>query len=127
MKPSPKTSRILMSMALALLAASGCAHRPSKEATTQMSRAQSSIDQAEQSGAQLSAAAELQIAKDKFAEARKALDEKEDRQASRLAQEAQVDAQYAMARGQTRRQQQAAKEAQDNVEALRREVSGDGL
>lgn len=115
---------VLLGAALTALAVSGCAHQPATEITAQMARAQSSIAQAEQSGAQQSALPELQAAKDKFAEAQRALDKKDEQQALRLAQQAQIDAQYAAAKAQTHRQQQAAEEVRSSTDVLRRETSG---
>lgn len=108
--------------------AGGCAYQQPTEVTTQMARADSSIRQAEQSGAEQGALPELQAAKDKFAEAQRALEKKNkegDALAIRLAQQAQVDAQYAATKAQSKQQQQAAQEVRSSIEAARQEAAPD--
>jgi hypothetical protein len=116
-----------MLSALTVLIAGGCAHHPSSELNAQMAAARSSLEEANRFGAQQDAAEELQMASDKFAKAQKLVDEggkKAEQQALRLAQQAQLDAQYAVGKAQLSRKQRAASTAHENVEALRREVGG---
>jgi len=104
----------------------GCAsyERPA-ELTAQMARTESSLQQAEQSGATQAALPDLQRARDKYADAQRELDKENregDRNALRLARQAELDAQYASARAQTLRQQEAAAQVQEGVEAVREEA-----
>jgi hypothetical protein len=87
-----------------------------------MARTEASIHQAEQSGAEQGALQELQAARDKFADAQRALEKKNkdgDAEAVKLAQQAQVDAQYAAAKAQANQQQQAAQEVRSSVNTVR--------
>jgi hypothetical protein len=96
-----------------------CASQPKQETITQLAKTESSIKQAEQMGAQQGALPELQTARDKLADAQGALQRKQEGQAIRLAQQAQVDAQYAAAKAQTLREQQAAAEVKQGVDTVR--------
>ncbi len=111
------------------VATGACAsYRQPSEVTAQMARTESSIKQAEQSGAQLGALPELQSAKDKFADAEKALQKKNkegDALAISLAQQAQLDAQYAAAKAQSKQQQQSANEVRSGTDAVRDEAARD--
>lgn len=115
-----------ISTAALMLSLTGCAYQQSRESAAQMARTQSSVQQAEQSGAQDGALPELQAAKDKLAQAQRELEKKNkesELHALRLAEQAEVDAQYAAAKAQTRKQQMAAQEVQNSIEALRRETN----
>lgn len=113
-------------VAVLTLSLTGCSYQQSRESAAQVARTQSSIQQAEQSGAQDGALPELQSAKDKLAEAERELGKKNkesELRALRLTEQAEVDAQYAAAKAQTRKQQMAAQEVQNSIEALRRETN----
>lgn len=116
----------IVSAAMAVTLLGGCAHQPSAEAVAQVARTQTSIQQAEQAGATQSALQDLQAAKDKLQQAQAALDkknEKDDRRALYLAQQAELDAQYAAAKAQSERQRQAVQEVRQSIESLRQEAS----
>lgn len=103
----------------------GCAHQPSAEAVAQVARTQTSIQQAEQTGAMQSAMQDLQAAKDKLQQAQTALGkktEKDDLRALHLAQQAELDAQYAAAKAQSDRQRQAVQEVRKGIESVRDEA-----
>jgi len=103
-----------------------CAYQRPAEVTAQMARTESALQQAEQAGAQEESLPEYQGARDKFADAQEALkkENKEgDRIALHLAQQAQVDAQFAAAKAQTARQEEAAQEVVDGLDVLRKEAS----
>lgn len=117
-----------LALALSLpLLMQGCAsHRPSEEVTSQMARTEVVLQQADRSNVAVNSLPDLQKAKDKYAEAKVALEQKSeegDRKALLLAKQAEVDAQYASARAQSESQEQAAQEVQNGVEALKDEAS----
>jgi hypothetical protein len=112
------------SFALSVLAilAIGCASQPPQALTTQLAKTDTSIQQAEQAGAAENGLVELQQAKDKRAEAQKALRAKDYDVALRLAQQAQVDAQYASQKSEAREAEESAVEVQRANDAVRREA-----
>jgi hypothetical protein len=115
-------SFMLAAVPMALCA---CAYQRSDEVTAQMARTEAVLQQAESSGAREVALSDLQHARDKLADARAAYEKKSkssDEKALRLAREAEVDAKYAAAKAQAERQQGAAREVQQGVEALRNEA-----
>lgn len=117
-----------LALALSLpLLMQGCAsHRPSEEVTKQMARTEVVLQQADRSNVAVNSLPDLQKAKDKYAEAKVALEQKSDegdRKALLLAKQAEVDAQYATARAQSESQEQAAQQVQTGVEALKQEAS----
>ncbi len=98
-----------------------CAYSRPPEVTAQMARTEAVLQQAERSGAQESALPEFQSARNKFAEAQRAYERQSkegDQKALQLARQAEVDAQYASAKSQTARQQAAAREVEQGVDAL---------
>lgn len=99
-----------------------CAYQRPAEVTEQMARTGAVLEQAESGGAAAEALPELQQARDKYADAREAfakVSESGDREALRLARQAEVDAKYAAARTQAQRQIDAAQEVQDGLDTLR--------
>jgi hypothetical protein len=117
-----------LAMALSLpLLMQGCAsHRPSEEVTAQMARTEVVLQQADRSNVAVNSLPELQKARDKYAEAKVALEQKSDegdRRAMMLAKQAEVDAQYASARAQAASQEDAAEQVQKGVETLKDEAS----
>jgi hypothetical protein len=98
----------------------GCASTP--PATDNIARARTLVDQAASGGAQRYAAADLDRARDSLRKAVVANEENELELAARLADEAAVDAELALARAQSEEAAQAAAEIQRGVEALRRET-----
>ncbi len=111
---------------LPLLLLQACAYQRSTEVTEQMARTEAVLQQAQGSNASEYALAEFQQARNKYADARTAYEkesESGDRTALRLAQQAEVDARFALAKAQAERQQQAAREVQQGVETLRNEAN----
>jgi len=122
MKPYP----LALALSLPLLMQACASHRPSEEVTAQMARTEVVLQQADRSNVAVNSLPELQKAKDKYAEAKVALEQKSDegdRRALMLAKQAEVDAQYASARSQSESQEQAAEQVQNGVETLRDEAS----
>lgn len=126
MKINQCLSAALIAVPLALLQA--CAYQRPAEVTAQMARTESTLQQAQQSGAEVNSLPELQRARDKYADAQRALQKNNkegDRMAMQLAQQAEVDARLAAAKAQSTRQEQAAGEVQEGVKALRDEATRD--
>ena len=118
-------TRSLLIVGLPLMLQACATYQRSEAVTTQMARTQAVIEQADRSGVAVNALPELQSAKDKYAQARTALERESasgDREALQLARQAEVDAQYATAKAQSDSQQAAARDAQKSVEELRRET-----
>jgi hypothetical protein len=118
--PSP----LALGVPLLLLHACATYERP-PALTAQLARTEVVIQQADRSGVAVNSLPELQVAKDKYARAKLAADKESsagDREALLLARQAEVDAQYASAKAQSMRQQDAAREAQRGVDALRQEA-----
>lgn len=116
----------LLALGVPLWMLHACATYERPEAlTAQMARTEVVIQQADRSNVAVNSLPELQVAKDKYARAKVAADRKSssgDREALRLAKQAEVDAQYASAKAQSMSQQAAAREAQSGVDALRQEA-----
>lgn len=103
---------------LSLAACAGTPERPEAE----FSRAQTLIQTAEQQGAQEFAAAELERARGKLGQAEISADEGKGEQATRLAQQAAVDAEVAAAKAAAGKARNAADELDESIEALRSEA-----
>jgi hypothetical protein len=91
---SNQSSRLLVGCAL--LALSACA--TNKELTAQLASSREAVDQARMSGAEQTAAADMDTAIGKLERADAAAKNRKEADAMRLAQEAQVDANLARAR-----------------------------
>jgi hypothetical protein len=97
----------------------GCASTP--RPTAELTRAHTLIDQAQQSGAQQYAPADLTAARDKTGAAENAANKGDTVVAQRLATEAALDAQLAAARADDAKAQQSARELNDSLNTLRNE------
>lgn len=104
--------------ALALIAA-GCATTPIPN--EQLAVAKASVQRAEQAGAPELAPVEMAAARDKLARAESAAANHDAAPATRLADQANADAQLAEAAAQEKRSRKAAMEADANLQALRQE------
>lgn len=100
----------------------GCASGPPRELESQFIGTDTSIAQAEQSGAAQGALPELQLAKDKRAQAQQAFDRKEWDLSLQLAKQAQADAIYAARKAQAEQAHKAALEVNRGTESLRTET-----
>ena len=100
--------------------ASGCATQ-GPQPTQEMTRARTLVEQADRSGAQRYAAADLQRAHDELSNADKATAEKKYDDARRYAQSAAADADVATARAAAGDAQRAAHEVVQSNETLRQE------
>jgi len=117
-------------MVPALVAASffgmaGCASNEPSPAGDRFALAESTIQRAEEAGAYEHGGAELTSAREKLSQAREAAEEGEVEMAGRLADEAQLDAELAMAMLQNAEAQAAVQELRDSIETLREEIERD--
>lgn len=103
---------------LALVAA--CATTPPP--TDLMSRANSALSEAEQSGARQHAPLEMRFAREKYAAAQSAMGREDYQEARRLAEQAIANARLAEAKADAADARAAAQEVRKSVEALRREL-----
>jgi len=106
---------------IVLLLAGGCATNGNLSAEKIM-QGERAIAEARQSNASLSAPVEMKTAEDKIAAARTALANKEYGKATRLAAEAQVDADYARAKADSEKAKKTAEEMRENIQTLRQEI-----
>lgn len=108
---------------LALLGAlsGGCATQ-GPQPTDELTRARTVVEQADRTGAQRHAAADLQRAHDELSNADRANSDKKYDEARRYAESAEADADVAMARSSASEAQQAAREVVQGNETLRQET-----
>ncbi|MGM9486835.1 DUF4398 domain-containing protein [Ideonella sp. YS5] len=102
------------------IALAGCASTPPP--TVQMTVATASVEAAHAAGAQALAPTELRVASEKLATARKALADKDYDAARRLSEQADTDAQFALAKTQAIRARSAADAARLDARASREEL-----
>lgn len=107
-------------LCLALLALGACATTPPP--VDLMSRADAALREAEQSGATQHAPLELKFARQKYAEARQAMNGEDYEQARLLAEQALVNAELAEAKADAADARAAAQEVRKGVETLRDEL-----
>lgn len=115
--------RIAVGIAAAL-GATACASVPPPRA--ELATAEQSLRKAEQADAGHHAALDLRVARDKLDQAREAMQRGDHREARRLAEQANLDAQVAEARARRARTQQAAAEIREQIEALQIEAERAG-
>ncbi len=101
--------------------AAGCASGPDL-ADTGIVRAETTIDNAAQSGAQEHSLSELDDAREKLVAAKLAAEQGDEEQAARLAEEAELKAQVAMAQAQYAEADTSLREVQKGIDLLRREL-----
>ncbi|MGH8201522.1 MAG: DUF4398 domain-containing protein [Steroidobacteraceae bacterium] len=105
---------------LTLIVLAGCASAPPPQTTADLARAHTLVVAAEQSGAQLYAATDLQAARDKAQQADQ-FAQRDAGRADQLANEATVDAQLASARAQNAQVRHALGELHQSLRTLRSE------
>ena len=106
---------------LAALTVIGCASS-GPLASTKVGQAERAVDEAQQSGASISAPVEVRTAEDKLKAARAAMAKEDYDQAIRVAEQAAVDADYARARAVNERAKRTADEMRQNIQTLRQEL-----
>ena len=110
-----------MVMVLALLALTACGTKfppPDREITM----ATSAITQADSAGAYESAPVELKSARDKLGQAKQAMHNEDNLTAKRLAEQALVDANLALAKSRKAKSQKAVDELKSSIQALQEEI-----
>lgn len=111
----------LGAFAIVLLAGCGGVSEVTKE---RVARSETSVRQAQQTvGSSESGAVELQRARDNLEQARQALNDKNAKKAERMAQQAQLDAELAIAKSQSASARKAADEVLASIQQLRQESS----
>lgn len=114
---------LLVTGSTILLAACGGISDLTRE---RVSRSETAVQQAQQTvGKSEAGAVELQRARDHLEQAQQALNDKDERSAERHAEQAELDAQLAMARAESAQARRAADELLASIEALRREAGRD--
>lgn len=91
-------------------------------ANTKVSQAGRAVDDAHQAGATTSASMELKMAEDKLKDAQAAVTKGDYEQASTLADQATVDADYARARATNQRVTKMLDDMKQNIQVLRQEL-----
>ncbi len=107
-------------LALSILLAAGCGF--STLPREKISEADQALLKAKQSNASLNAPVELRAAEEKLATAKAALRKKDYEEATRLAEQASVDADYARVKGVTEKERKKAEELRQNIQTLRQEI-----
>jgi hypothetical protein len=87
-----------------------------------ISEADKALIEAKESNASLNAPGELKAAEDKLAEAKAAFGKKDYEKATRLAEQASVDADYARAKGASEKAKKEAEELRQNIKTLRHDI-----
>ena len=119
--------RLVLSTSAPLLCVlvSGCATEQSKP-TEELTKARSVIQQADKGDAQRYAAADLQRAHDELSSAERAADNRKYDDARRFAEDAEVDADVATARGNSGAAEHAVQEIRQSMETLKQESERKG-
>src|SRR5262245_61973359 len=112
--------------ALACTMLAGCGGHVSQVTRQRVVGSENVVVNAQQTiGSSEAGAIELQRAKDTIAQAKKALDDKKEQEAERLAQAAQLDAELAIAKSQSATARKAADEVLASIQTLRQEAQRD--
>ncbi len=106
----------------ALCALTGCASSTPRP-TEAMTRAESSVQQADQAGARRYDPGTLDASKDKLAQSKAAAERGDKRVAQELAEQAELDAELAAATARSENAQKAAAEVRASIETLRAEMA----
>ncbi len=106
----------------ALCALAGCASSPPRP-TEAMTRAETSVEQADQAGARRFDPGTLDTSKDKLAKSKIAADRGDQRLANNLAEQAELDAELSAATARSESAKKAAAEVRASIETLRAEIA----
>ncbi len=87
-----------------------------------ISGGEKALVEAKESNASVNAPGELKAAEDKLAEAKAAFGKKDYEQATRLAEQVSVDADYARAKGASEKAKKKAEELRQNIKTLRQDI-----
>jgi hypothetical protein len=115
---------IMVAIALISLIANGCATtRFTRETSTaKISEVEKAISIARESNASIDAPAELDVSTGKLTGAKTALENENYEAATRLAEEASVDADYARVKAISEKAKKATRKSQEKVNTLRNEI-----
>lgn len=108
--------------AAGLVALGGCAG--TAPPTKQMTRSQAAVSQAEGAKAYEFAPVEFQAAREKLQQARNAMNDEDYKEAERLAEQAEVDANLAYTKARSAQSMRAVEQLQKDIEVLQRELGG---
>jgi Flp pilus assembly protein TadB len=110
-------------LVIASLIVIGCAKTFTRETSiTKMSESEKAISVAKESNASIDAPADLKVALDKMTAAKKALQKEDYETATRMAEQASVDADYARVKAISDKAKKATEERRETVNTLRHEV-----
>ncbi len=114
---------IVIIIVIVLLIVIGCAKKFTRETSiTKMSEGEKAISVAKESNASIDAPADLKVALDKMTAAKKALQKEDYETATRMAEQASVDADYARVKAISDKAKKATEERRETVNTLRHEV-----
>lgn len=114
---------ILVIIGLVSLIAIGCTTRFTRESSiSKISEGEKAIDIAKESSASIDAPAELDASRSKLTAAKTALENENYEAATRLAEQASVDADYARVKAISGKAKKASQKSQEKVNTLRDEV-----
>jgi len=114
---------IVFIIVVALLIVIGCARKFTRETSiTKMSEGEKAISVAKESNASVNAPADLKVALDKLTAAKKALEKEDYETATRMAEQASVDADYARVKAISDKAKKTTEEKRETVNTLRHEV-----
>jgi hypothetical protein len=122
MNSSKKMQRLFAVMAVFGLVMGGCAATNGALTTQKISQGEKGIREAKETNAGQNAPAELNVAEGKLGQAKEALGKKDYKNAARLVEQAQVDADYARAKAASQKAKENNEETQKNIAALRQEI-----
>ena len=111
-----------ITFAMGLLLSSGCSSKNVILSRQKVSQAEKDIHEAKASNASLGAPVELATAEGKFSLAKEALAKEDYETAGRLADEASVDAEFAIVKATSEKNKKRAAEMRKNIESLRQEI-----
>ncbi len=106
---------------LAVFGLFGCATKYPPP-SSQLTIANSAINQAEKAGAYESAPVELKAAREKLEQAKESMNRKDNLTAKWLAEQATIDANLAEAKARTVKSQKAVQEIKESIETLKKEI-----
>ena len=89
-----------------------------------ISESDKAVAEAKESNASVNAPTELKAAEDKLAKAKAAFRDKDYDVATRLAEQASVDADYARAKGASEKAKKEAEDLRQNIKTLRQDIEG---
>jgi hypothetical protein len=113
----------ILLLVIASLIVIGCAKKFTRETSiTKMSEGEKAISVAKESNASIDVPADLKVAVDKLTVAKKALEKEDYETATRMAEQASVDADYSRVKAISDKAKKAMEERRETVNTLRHEV-----